>query len=132
MPDNVVLTVRTAAKLFVGDIIEAARRVQGEWIDKMDEKQAESGLLTPEPSQANGEASAARSGEIAEVEDEDEAVRKWHRRGPLRPDHLREALRRYKLAQEGGCVGLHDPWHQQQQSGVERFGTRTQGRRLFK
>lgn len=125
-----MLTVRTAAKLFVGDIIEAARRVQGEWIDKMDEKQVESGLLTPEPSQINGEGQPAKEGDTAE--DEDEALRKFHKRGPLRPDHLREALRRYKMAQEGGCVGLHDPWHQQQQSGVERFGTRTQGRRLFK
>ncbi|OIW30124.1 TAFII28-domain-containing protein [Coniochaeta ligniaria NRRL 30616] len=130
VPDNVVLTVRTAAKLFIGDIIEAARRVQGEWIDKTGEKQVEDGLLTPEATPDKEQDPTASGGDAAE--EEAERVRKWHRRGPLRPDHLREALRRYKLAQEGGCVGLHDPWHQQQQSGVERFGTRTQGRRLFK
>lgn len=134
VPDNVVLTVRTAAKLFIGDIIEAARRVQGEWIDKLDEKQVEDPLLTPEatPEHKEQDPTAANGGGDDAEEDEDEKVRKWHRRGPLRPDHLREALRRYKLAQEGGCVGLHDLWHQQQQSGVERFATRAQGRRLFK
>lgn len=130
MPDNVVLTVRTATKLFIGDLIEAARRVQGEWIEKMDEKQVEDGLLTPETTPGK-EPHPATDGGDAE-ENEDERIRKLHRRGPLRPDHLREALRRYKLAQEGGCVGLHDPWHQQQQSGVERFAPRVQGRRLFK
>ena len=136
VPENVVLTVRTAAKVFLGDIIESARRIQGEWMDKLDEKQVDDGLLTPaatpgreqqEPTGTNGDAVAA-----AAPTEEDEAIRKWHMRGPLRPDHLREALRRYKLAQEGGAVGLHDPWHQQQQSGVERFGTRRPGKRLFK
>jgi transcription initiation factor TFIID subunit 11 len=127
VPDNVVLTVRTVTKQFIGDLIEAARRVQGEWIDKTEEKQVEDGMPTPE-------ATPGKEGEPdAKVEeDEDERMRKSHRRGPLRPDHLREALRRYKLAHEGGCVGLHDPWHQQQQSGVERFASRAQGRRLFK
>lgn len=135
MPDNVVLTVRTAAKLFIGDIIEAARRVQGEWIDKLDEKQVEDPLLTPEATpehKKEQDPTAANGGGDDAGEDEDEKIRRWHRRGPLRPDHLREALRRYKLALEGGCVGLHDLWHQQQQSGVERFATRAQGRRLFK
>ncbi|KAJ9129305.1 TAFII28-domain-containing protein, partial [Coniochaeta hoffmannii] len=128
VPDNVVLTVRTATKLFIGDLIEAARRVQGEWIEKMDEKQVEDGLLTPEATPGKEQDPNAAKAE----EDEAERLRKMQRRGPLRPDHLREALRRYKLAQEGGCVGLHDPWHQQQQSGVERFASRAGGRRLFK
>ncbi len=108
-------------------------------MDKTDEQQVDPGLLTPEasPGTQPGPPPAANDGDgvaaaADEREAEDEAVRKWHRRGPLRPEHLREALRRYKLAYEGGCVGLHDPWHQQQQSGVERFGIRTRGRRLFK
>ncbi|KAB5545545.1 hTAFII28-like protein conserved region-domain-containing protein [Coniochaeta sp. 2T2.1] len=137
VPENVVLTVRTAAKVFLGDIIESARRIQGEWMDNLDEKQVDDGLLTPEATpgkeqEPTGTDGAAATAAAAAAEDDDEAVRKWHRRGPLRPDHLREALRRYKLAQEGGAVGLHDPWHQQQQSGVERFGTRRPGKRLFK
>lgn len=130
VPDNVVLTVRTAAKVFIGDIIESARRVQGEWIDKLDEKQVDAGVLTPEASPEHDRGAAANGGDAAEGEEAGD--RKNDRRGPLRPDHLREALRRYKLSMEGGCVGLHDPWHVQQQSGVERFGARTQGRRLFK
>ncbi|KAB5531328.1 hTAFII28-like protein conserved region-domain-containing protein [Coniochaeta sp. 2T2.1] len=137
VPENVVLTVRTAAKVFLGDIIESARRIQGEWMDNLDEKQVDDGLLTPEATpgkeqEPTGADGAAATAAAAAAEDDDEAVRKWHRRGPLRPDHLREALRRYKLAQEGGAVGLHDPWHQQQQSGVERFETRRPGKRLFK
>lgn len=130
VPDNVVLTVRTATKLFMGDLIEAARRVQEEWIEKMDEKQVEDGLLTPEATPGKEQEPAAASGDAEQTEEE--RLWKLHRRGPLRPDHLREALRRYKLSQEGGCVGLNAPWHQQQQSGVEMFATRVQGRRLFR
>lgn len=125
-----MLTVRTATKLFAGDLVEAARRVQDEWIEKTGEKQVEDGLITPEATPDKEQGPAAASGNTEE--DEGERLRKLNRRGPLRPDHLREALRRYKLSLEGGCVGLHAPWHQQQQSGVERFATRVQGRRLFK
>ncbi|KAI9898631.1 hypothetical protein N3K66_006991 [Trichothecium roseum] len=51
--------------------------------------------------------------------------------GPLRPEHLREALKRYKLAGESRGVGVQQLWHAQHGSGVERFSTRT-GKRLFK
>lgn len=51
--------------------------------------------------------------------------------GPLRPEHLREALKRYKLAGESRGVGVQQLWHAQHGSGVERFSTRT-GKRLFR
>lgn len=117
--------MRAVSKVFIGDIIETARRVQGEWI-AAGEKQTD--LPTPPASvdaspNVNAETEAPRKGKEAESEDG---------RGPLRPEHLREALRRYRKSQEGGGVGMQLIWHQQQQNGVERFPTRTGGRRIFR
>lgn len=104
--------VKAVAKLFAGEIIEAARNAQGEWI-AAGEKQSE--LPTPPPS----------TNEADEEEDID------LKRGPLRPDHLREAWRRYKMSGESRGVGVQQLWHAQQGSGVERFSTRTR-KKLFK
>jgi transcription initiation factor TFIID subunit 11 len=49
-------------------------------------------------------------------------------KGPLTPDHLREALRRYKRDQEGGAAGFAGL----SLEGVERTLARTGGRRLFR
>lgn len=108
VPQNVSTAVKAVAKLFAGEIIEQARTVQGEWISA-GEKQTD--LPTPPP-----------SGEEEGVE---------QKRGPLRPDHLREAWRRYRTTGESHGVGVQQLWHAQQGSGVERFSTRT-GKRLFK
>lgn len=110
--------VKAVAKLFAGELIEAARNVQGEWITA-GEKQTD--LPSPPPS-ANG----AGADDGAEEPEEAEA-----RRGPMRPDHLREAWRRYKICGESHGVGVQQLWHAQQGSGVERFSTRTR-KRLFK
>ncbi|KAF0320662.1 Transcription initiation factor TFIID subunit 11 [Colletotrichum sp. SAR11_59] len=117
VPPNVALAVKSVSKLFIGELIERARDVQGEWIKATGEKQSE--LPTPPPvsKDENGEASQAA---------------KEDRRGPLRPDHLREAWRRYKMSGDGGWVGIQGLWHEQQSSGVERFPVRTGGRRIFK
>jgi len=115
--------MRTVVKVFIGDLVEMARHVQSEWIEK-GERQTD--LPTPPDSTApspNGEAGAATG--AYEIPGD-------RRRGPLRPDHLREALRRYKLSVEGGGAGMHTLWHQQQQNGVARFPTRTGGRRIFR
>ncbi|KXX75604.1 Transcription initiation factor TFIID subunit 11 [Madurella mycetomatis] len=45
--ENVVIGMRAIAKVFIGDIIEGARRVQGEWIGKTGEKQTD--LRPPQP-----------------------------------------------------------------------------------
>lgn len=113
VPQNVSTAVKAVAKLFAGEIIEAARNVQAEWI-ATGEKQSE--LPTPPPS--NNDAAA----------EEEEVDLK---RGPLRPDHLREAWRRYRLSGESRGVGVQQLWHAQQADGVDRFSTRT-GKRLFK
>ncbi|KAI9696178.1 MAG: hypothetical protein M1820_008246 [Bogoriella megaspora] len=49
-------------------------------------------------------------------------------RGPLTPDHLREALRRYKKDREGGSAGLQGLSLDGRENAAPRMG----GRRLFK
>lgn len=78
VPQMVSTAVKAVAKLFVGEILEAARSVQGEWIEA-GEKQSE--LPTPPSLTHPGEDGKVDAGTP---------------RGPLRPDHLREAWRRYK------------------------------------
>ncbi|KAM5344780.1 hypothetical protein ACJ41O_010642 [Fusarium nematophilum] len=114
VPQNVSTAVKAVTKLFAGEIIEAARNVQGEWI-AAGEKQSE--LPTPPPSTNDDPAAAEEEIDL--------------KRGPLRPDHLREAWRRYRLSGESRGVGVQQLWHAQQGDGVERFSTRT-GKRLFK
>ena len=97
-------------KIFAGEIIELARRVQIQWLEAGDESQT--GLPSPPSS--------------------DTEERKERRRGPLTADHLREALRRYKLERKAGNVGLLGLAKQQNSSGVERFGLKALGRRLLK
>jgi transcription initiation factor TFIID subunit 11 len=63
--------------------------------------------------------------------DNDERGRE-KRRGPLTADHLREALRRYKLERKAGNVGLMGLARQQMSNGTERFGLKVMGRRLLK
>jgi transcription initiation factor TFIID subunit 11 len=111
VPGNVVLAVRSVAKVFIGQLIESARRVQEQQIELTGEPQAE--VPEPQPLQ-------------------DEGFERAPRRGPLRPEHLREAFYRYQQSGEGGGVGMQRLWHAQQEDGVERFGTRTGGRRIFK
>ena len=101
-------------------LVEQAREVQAEWMEGTNEKQAE----IPEPQSTPG-SDEARDGAAPDVPKEP-------RRGPLRPDHLREAWARYQASVEGGAVGLQALWHNQQQDGVERFGSRTGGRRIFR
>lgn len=162
--------MRAVAKVFIGDIIEGARRVQAEWIEKTGEKQTDLpsppatphaaasssninsnlGGEGPQQSQTQGNSATHTNGENGEggdaaaadkgdenmpdasQQEKEKEKERDDRRGPLRPEHLREALRRYKMGFEGGGVGMQLIWHQQQQNGVERFPTRTGGRRIFR
>lgn len=96
-------------------MIEGARKVQTEWIESTGESQT-TGLPSPP-----AEGSAERG-----------SPPKEKRRGPLLPDHLREAHRRHMFEADGGLVGQLNLWQHQNHSGVERFGAKTGGRRLFK
>ncbi|KAF4611381.1 hypothetical protein G7Y89_g15632 [Cudoniella acicularis] len=111
-PASVILAVKSVAKIFAGEMIEGARRVQTQWLEASGEDQA-TGLPSPP---AEG----------------DKPKEKETRRAPLLPDHLREALRRYKLARDGGSAGQLGLWQLQQNSGVERFGVKVGGKRLLK
>lgn len=102
-------SVRAVTKVFAGELIELARQVQTEFV-LAGEKQTD--LPTPPPGT-------------------DAAVDESERRGPLRPEHLREAWRRYQRCGEGRGVGMQQPWHAQQGDGVDRFSTRT-GKRMFR
>lgn len=112
VPPNVILAIKSAAKIFAGEIIEGARKVQTEWV----EVAADPGQLSlPSP-----------------PAEDSTPVEKEKRRGPLLPDHLREAFRRHMLEGDGGLVGELGLWQRQNVSGVERFGTKIGGKRLFK
>lgn len=104
--------VKAVAKLFAGEIIEQARSVQSEWIHA---GESQSEMPTPPAS-------------TIDIDSEDKPDVK---RGPLRPDHLREAWRRYKVAGDSQGVGVQQLWHAQQGTGVERFSSRTR-KRMFK
>lgn len=152
--------VKAVTKLFAGEIIEASRQVQLELIRAGEEQselpdpnrpvaaaappapepaapevKREEGSATPtaEAAPAAGTdddkdadtAAAAAAAPSADQEDYDP------KRGPLRPEHLREAWRRYRLSGESRGVGVQQLWHAQARNGVDRFSTRT-GKRLFK
>lgn len=130
VPANVCKAMQSVAKVFVGDLIEASRKVQSEWVAKTNEPQAEPGVRYPEwpcPEDEHIETQDGRPRSIHPKVKPKEPLR-----GALRPDHVREAWRRYRNGAEGGNVGNLGLWHKQQSSGVERFGVRTGGRRLFK
>ncbi|KAG9229834.1 hypothetical protein BJ875DRAFT_176488 [Amylocarpus encephaloides] len=111
-PSGVIQSFRYVLKIFVGDLVESARKVQTQWLERTREDQT-TGLPSP-PSE------------------DKEQTQMETRRGPLLPDHLREAMRRLKLTREGGLVGLLGVWHSQHGGGMERFGSRVQGKRLLK
>ncbi|KAK4985709.1 hypothetical protein LTR50_005801 [Elasticomyces elasticus] len=103
VPASVVTVINTFTKLFAGDLIESASQVRDEWI-------------AAAPTLPTGEKNEGRG----KVEERD--------RGPLTPDHLREALRRYKRDGRGaatGFVGLS-------LEGRENTAIKLGGKRLFR
>ncbi|KAK7750284.1 hypothetical protein SLS62_007801 [Diatrype stigma] len=111
-PVNVQQMMQVVCKMYLGDVVEEARRVQAELI-------------------ANGEKQVPD--DFKEEERELSELSKHRRQAPLRPDHLREAYRRRKVAAEhGGAMGSLLHWNQQTQNGLERFAPRAGGRRIFK
>lgn len=106
--------MQAVCKLFVGDIVEEARRVQQEWI-QAGEEQTDLDADPDKPKGSLNEESTAR------------------RQAPLRPDHFIEAYRRWKISNPGGgSGGSLMYWNQQTRNGAERFAPKVRGRRLFK
>ncbi|TPX08671.1 uncharacterized protein E0L32_009860 [Thyridium curvatum] len=134
VPPSVVTAVRSVTKYFLTDLIVKARRVQGEWSEVENEKQADveypGRILTRNPEAKEKFDKQAK--EWPWEAEKEEVILQEPPRGPLRPDHLREAWRRYKTSLQGSSTGLQGLWHVQQHSGVERFPSKTGGRRIFK
>ena len=141
VPASVVTAVRSVTKYFLTDLITNAQTIQDEWIGADNEERVQVEGDTPWPGLvlARGEpevqALYEKQSTLAIPEWEPEAADHILReapKGPLRPDHLREAWRRYKASVQGNTAGAMDLWHAQQSTGVERFPPRTGGRRIFK
>lgn len=145
MGENVVVGMRAVSKVFIGDMIEAARRVQTEWIGKTGDDQ----ITLPSPPRSGASSPSGHGNQMAAAvgpadgdvagSAEDAAGGETQarselsdRRGPLLPEHLREAYRRYKTTLEGHGVGMNALWNEQNQNGAERFAVRTGGRRIFR
>lgn len=92
-------------------MVGGAVRVQKEWIAATGERQTN----LPEEQHRRGD-----------------TERKETRRGPLLPDHLREAIRRYRAERDGGLAGQLNLYQVQASSGVERFGVKFNGKRLLR
>ena len=117
VPPSVITTINGFTKVFIGSIIERAREVQKQYA------KAEKSL--PSPSHSNQYATTGSSNfdaNLNPVAAED--------LGPLRPDDLREALRRYKRDGEGGGAGLEGTSLGLGLSGAGSM--RLGGRRLFR
>ena len=137
--------IKIYGKWFVGEIVERARSVQSEWAVAYDEtrrlekeeRQRElqrleevrkAGNLTEFELRANAAAIDKLKRQVEEY------IPNPHRAGLL-PDHLREALRRYKVDGEGGGVGFQGMSHGLlgvQGSASWRVGDGATGKRLFR
>lgn len=101
VPKGVVTVINSFTKVFVQELIERALDVQKEWLLAADKL-------------ANGDDNEGRAVPQRDI-------------GPLTPNHLREALRRYKKDHEGGGVGLMGL----SLEGKENTAIRNRGRRMF-
>ena len=145
VPPNVITTINGYTKMFIGTLIEKAREVQAQWAALETPPTTPSRLpIDPTdfrfPNPNNVASSVTENGSSA-LEDLMKAAHENHEQkptktpepkdlGPLLPDHLREALRRYRRDGEAGGTGLTgvSVGLGLQGAGSQRLG----GRRLFR
>ncbi|OAA55503.1 2-hydroxyacid dehydrogenase [Niveomyces insectorum RCEF 264] len=137
VPSSVVTAVRSVTKYFLTDLITNAQKIQDEWIAADSEEQADKEWPGKVFSRGEPEVKELYNMQstlaIPEWEPETaEHILKVPPKGPLRPDHLREAWRRYRYSVQGKTAGSMDLWHSQQKTGVERFPARTGGKKIFR
>ncbi|RMZ81611.1 hypothetical protein DV737_g2454, partial [Chaetothyriales sp. CBS 132003] len=142
---NPLWAIAFYTKYFTAEILERAREVQAEYakayettreaqakwrvdeLARLEKKEAEGGLGVQEKMLAQRD--------IARLKKEVKEYLPNPHRGGLLPDHLREALRRYRADGEGGGVGLEGLSHPLlglQGAKVWRVGDGTAPRRLFR
>lgn len=114
------MAVKSVTKVFAGELIERARKIQTQWLAASAESQTDD-------LDARGAAPVDANKDLQLWEANKEDVR----RGPLTAEHLREALRRYKAERAGGLVGLMGLDRGQHSTGADRFGLKARGRRLL-
>lgn len=137
--------IRIYGKWFVGEIVERAREVQTEWAKAYEEtrkeererREKELHNLEERQKQDNNTEQQSRlmTRDIGRLKREIQEYIPNPHQGGLLPDHLREALRRYKADGEGGGVGFQGMSHGL--LGVPgslawRVGDGASGRRLFR
>lgn len=108
---NPLQAVQWVGKVFVGEIVELAREVQAEWgegweveRERVREVEEEEGRGKDQEEGEDGLA-GRKSMERVKATTDLYAGANPHK-GGLLPDHLREAVRRYKANGEGGGVGF--------------------------
>ena len=145
VPPTVITSINGFAKVFLGTLIERAREIQAQQVEA-----AERSLPTP-PHNADSRPSSAatevvlvrtegdRPGEALLLPDspftndlrkEAPLRAKDNELGPLLPDHVREAFRRFRRDGEGGGAGVEGRSVGLAQAGAR--ATRLKGRRLFR
>jgi transcription initiation factor TFIID subunit 11 len=115
------MAIKSIAKVYAGDMIEGARKVQAQWNYSDEELKEAIKKKMEEMSTPPTDIPAELINEVKRLP-----------AGPLLPEHLREAHRRYKAGREGGSVGQMGLQQVQLHSGLSRFATKTGGKRLFK
>ena len=107
---NPLQAVQWVGKVFVGEIVELAREVQGEWAVRWEVAKEEEEAERRERERKRETEDIEESKRVTTTPTikptEDLYAGANPHRGGLLPDHLREALRRYKAAGEGGGVGF--------------------------
>ena len=140
-----LVAIGAYTKYFAGEIVTRACDVQREYAKSWDEAREaedkaarESGVELPEPVELGRNSaigSLAQARERAALLKKRDVDRVNPHKGGLLPDHLREALRRYKADGEGGGVGFEG--HSLGMLGttggaVWKVGNGLGGRRLFR
>jgi len=152
VPQPVIIAVTSYSKAFIGELIDRALTVRDEWAASrthrpnpdMHPQVLHQGLQEPfghRPDSKPTNTHIQHAGlylnqvdrnmgfweEVPKDAELEERLKECDK-GPLTPDHLREALRRYKKDQEGGAAGFGGL----SLEGPERTLARTGGRRLFR
>ncbi|KAF2433072.1 histone-fold-containing protein [Tothia fuscella] len=107
VPASIITTINGYTKVLIAELVERARDVQLEW--QVSSTTLPTGTKLPDDAPLE---------ERLRQED----------RGPLLPDHLREAYRRYRKDREGGCAGLLGLSLNGREGAAARMG----GKKLFR